>query len=182
MTTSTYSRYPLHLPQFSLTMADAPAVKPWGIDDKKKLQQLINDGKVDISRTEDIDYIDSARFKYYRERDNGQLPPQLSELRSLRRHRGALPRILRSSRSRTYSVYCRVCLLFNYLSNERHHVRSLNHRRHRRQRADQRRRRFRRHRHHQRQGGRQASHDGKNIQEEDQVEFIVEEGQSQDDW
>ena len=50
-------------------MADAPAVKPWGIDNKKKLQQLINDGKVDISRTEDIDYIDSVRFKYYRERD-----------------------------------------------------------------------------------------------------------------
>ena len=50
-------------------MADAPAVKPWGIDDKKKLQQLIDDGKVGISRTEDIDYIDSVRFKYYRERD-----------------------------------------------------------------------------------------------------------------
>ena len=50
-------------------MADAPAVKLWGIDDKKKLQQLINDGKVDISRTEDIDYIDSVRFKYYRKCD-----------------------------------------------------------------------------------------------------------------
>ena len=50
-------------------MADAPAVKPWGIDDKKKLQQLIDDGKVGISRTEDIDYIDSVRFKYYREHD-----------------------------------------------------------------------------------------------------------------
>ncbi len=50
-------------------MADAPAVKPWGIDDKKKLQQLINSGKVDISRTEDIGYIDSVHFKYYRYRD-----------------------------------------------------------------------------------------------------------------
>ena len=51
-------------------MADAPTVKPWSIDDKKKLQQLIDSGKVDISRTEDIGYIDSVRFKYYRERDN----------------------------------------------------------------------------------------------------------------
>ena len=50
-------------------MADAPTVKPWGIDDKKKLQQLIDDGKVDISRTEDINYIDSVCFKYYREHD-----------------------------------------------------------------------------------------------------------------
>ena len=50
-------------------MANAPAVKPWGIDDKKKLQQLIDDGKVNISRTEDIDYINSVRFKYYRKRD-----------------------------------------------------------------------------------------------------------------
>ncbi len=38
-------------------MADALAVKPWGIDNKKKLQQLIDNGKVDISRTEDINYI-----------------------------------------------------------------------------------------------------------------------------
>ena len=51
-------------------MADAPTVKPWSIDDKKKLQQLIDSGKVDISRTEDIDNIDSVHFKYYRERDN----------------------------------------------------------------------------------------------------------------
>ena len=50
-------------------MTNAPDVKPWGIVNKKKLQQLINDGKVDISRTEDIDYIDSVRFKYYREHD-----------------------------------------------------------------------------------------------------------------
>ncbi len=58
--------YPLHLPQFTKTMADAPAVKPWSIDDKKKLQQLIDSGKVDIPRTEDIGYMDSFRFKYYR--------------------------------------------------------------------------------------------------------------------
>ena len=51
-------------------MADAPAVKPWGIDNKKKLQQLIDSSKVDTSRTEDIDYIDSVWFKYYCERDN----------------------------------------------------------------------------------------------------------------
>jgi hypothetical protein len=51
-------------------MTNAPDVKPWGIVNKKKLQQLINDGKVDISRTDTINYIDSVFFKYYQERDN----------------------------------------------------------------------------------------------------------------
>jgi hypothetical protein len=46
-------------------MADAPAVKPWYKDDKNKLQKLIDDGKVDITKTEDTDYIDSIRHKYF---------------------------------------------------------------------------------------------------------------------
>jgi hypothetical protein len=49
-------------------MADAPAIKPWCKDDKDKLQKLINDGKVNITMTEDTDYIKSVRHKYFRER------------------------------------------------------------------------------------------------------------------
>ena len=52
------------------TMADAPAVKPWCKDDKDKLQKLIDNGKVDISKTDNIEYIDSIRHKYFRERGN----------------------------------------------------------------------------------------------------------------
>ena len=47
---------------------DLPAVKPWGIDDKQYLQQLIDRSKVDITRT-DHDYIDSVRQKYFRQRN-----------------------------------------------------------------------------------------------------------------
>ena len=49
-------------------MADAPAVEPWCKEDKNKLQKLIDDGKVNITKTEDMDYIDSVRHKYFRER------------------------------------------------------------------------------------------------------------------
>jgi hypothetical protein len=36
-------------------MADAPTVKPWCKEDKNKLQKLIDDGKVNITKTEDTD-------------------------------------------------------------------------------------------------------------------------------
>ena len=49
------------------TMANAPAVNPWCKDDKDKLQKLINDSKVDITKTEDTDYIDSVLHKFFRE-------------------------------------------------------------------------------------------------------------------
>ena len=49
-------------------MADAPTVKPWCKDDKDKLQKLINDGKVDIMKTKDTDYIESVCHKYFQER------------------------------------------------------------------------------------------------------------------
>jgi hypothetical protein len=51
-------------------MADAPAIKPWGRDDKDKLQKLIGNGKVNTTKMGDIDYIDSSRHKYFRQRDN----------------------------------------------------------------------------------------------------------------
>jgi CHASE1-domain containing sensor protein len=51
-------------------MADAPAVKPRCKEDKNKLQKLIDDGKVDIRKTEDTDYINSVRHKYFRERSD----------------------------------------------------------------------------------------------------------------
>ena len=44
-------------------------IKPWGKDNKKFLQKLINEGKVDIRRTSDVRYIDRIRVKYFRERD-----------------------------------------------------------------------------------------------------------------
>ncbi len=56
------------LPFLHSTMADAPTVKPWCKDDKDKLQKLIDNGKVDITKTTDTDYIDSVRHKYFRDR------------------------------------------------------------------------------------------------------------------
>ncbi len=52
-------------------MADvaAPSVKPWCKDDKGKLQKLINDGRINITRTEDIQYIDRVQHSHFRERD-----------------------------------------------------------------------------------------------------------------
>ena len=53
------------LPFLHSTRADAPTVKPWCQDDKDKLQKLINDGKADITKTMDTDYIESVRHKYF---------------------------------------------------------------------------------------------------------------------
>jgi len=52
-------------------MADAaaPSVKPWCRDDKDKPQKLINDGRIDITRTKDIQYIDRVRHSHFRELD-----------------------------------------------------------------------------------------------------------------
>ena len=49
-------------------MADAPAIKPWCKDDKDNLQKLIDNGKVDITKTKDTDYIESVCHKYFQER------------------------------------------------------------------------------------------------------------------
>jgi len=49
-------------------MDDAPAVKPWGSDDKQLLQKLIDQGKVDITRTDDLAYIDRVKHKHFRTR------------------------------------------------------------------------------------------------------------------
>ena len=48
---------------------DPPLIKPWGKFDKKKLQELIDEGMVDIACTSDTRYIDRVRNKYFRERD-----------------------------------------------------------------------------------------------------------------
>ena len=48
-------------------MADALAIKPWCKEDEDKLLKLIEKGKVDITNTEDTEYIDSIRLKYFRE-------------------------------------------------------------------------------------------------------------------
>lgn len=48
---------------------DAPAIKPWCKDDKDKLQRLINDGRVDITRTNDTQYIDRVHHSHFRECD-----------------------------------------------------------------------------------------------------------------
>jgi hypothetical protein len=96
-----------------------------GIDDKKKLPQLIDSGKVDISRTEDIGYIDSVRFKYYRNRDN------VNFRRNFRNYARSvdIEEHYRGYRARLAAggiVY--IVILFYYLSIERHPVHSLNHR------------------------------------------------------
>jgi hypothetical protein len=51
-------------------MANAPTVKPWGKEDKDHLQKLIDQGKVDITKTANIDYIDIVWHKYFWVRDN----------------------------------------------------------------------------------------------------------------
>jgi hypothetical protein len=48
---------------------DPPLIKPWGKADKKKLQDLIDESKVDIGRSSEVRYIDRVRQKYFRERD-----------------------------------------------------------------------------------------------------------------
>jgi hypothetical protein len=51
-------------------MADAPAVKPWCKDDKDKLQNLIDNGKVNITKMDNIEYIDTICHRYFRGRGN----------------------------------------------------------------------------------------------------------------
>ena len=50
-------------------MDDAPAVKPWGKLNKETLQKLIYKGKVDITWTNDLAYIDQVQQKYSHGRD-----------------------------------------------------------------------------------------------------------------
>ena len=50
-------------------MDNAPAVKPWGSEDKELLQKLIDQGKVDITRTDDLAYIDQVKHKHFRSRE-----------------------------------------------------------------------------------------------------------------
>ncbi len=50
-------------------MYDAPVVKPWGPLDKETLQKLIDKGKVNITRTKDLAYIDQVKQKYFRGRN-----------------------------------------------------------------------------------------------------------------
>ncbi len=51
------------------TIDDAPASKPWGPEDKELLQKLIDRGKVNITRTDDLAYIDQVKHKYFPSRD-----------------------------------------------------------------------------------------------------------------
>ena len=62
-----------------LTMADGPAIKPWCKDDKNRLQKLIDDSvavvdaaysAVDITKTDDIKYINFVRHKYFQEQES----------------------------------------------------------------------------------------------------------------
>ena len=43
--------------------------KQWGKADKAALANLIRDGEVDISKTEDIDYIDKVREEFFTHRE-----------------------------------------------------------------------------------------------------------------
>ena len=53
-----------------LTMANGPAVKPWCKDDKNRLQKPIHDGKVDITKTDEIEYIAFVFHKYFHEQES----------------------------------------------------------------------------------------------------------------
>ncbi len=48
---------------------DTPPIKPWGKAGKKYLQELIANGKVDIRRTADNQYIDRICMKFFSERN-----------------------------------------------------------------------------------------------------------------
>ena len=50
-------------------MDDAPPVKPWGLEDKELLQKLIDQGKVNITWTNDLAYIDRVKHKHFRTRE-----------------------------------------------------------------------------------------------------------------
>ena len=41
-----------------MAKAATPTVKPWCKDDKERLLRLINDGRINITRTNDTQYID----------------------------------------------------------------------------------------------------------------------------
>ena len=43
---------------------DPPAIKPWGIADKERLQQLTDKGKADITKT-DYKYINKVKHCYF---------------------------------------------------------------------------------------------------------------------
>jgi hypothetical protein len=45
-------------------------VKKWGKQKKQLLAKLIKKEKFDLSRENDMEYIDQVRLKYYRKRDN----------------------------------------------------------------------------------------------------------------
>ncbi len=47
---------------------DPPAIRPWRIADNERLQQLIDEGKVDMTKT-DYKYIDKVKHRYFRPRD-----------------------------------------------------------------------------------------------------------------
>ena len=46
-----------------------PRVKPWGKIDNTKLQGLVSSGQVDITRDDDVKYIERVRFQFFRERE-----------------------------------------------------------------------------------------------------------------
>ena len=48
-------------------MADALAIKPWCKEDKDKLLKLIKKGKINITNTEDTEFINSIHLKYFHE-------------------------------------------------------------------------------------------------------------------
>ena len=50
-------------------MDDAPAIKPWGKVDREQLQKLINQGKVDITQTNNLAYIDWVKHKHFCNRE-----------------------------------------------------------------------------------------------------------------
>ncbi len=51
-------------------MANAPQVKKWGKQEKQLLAKLVKTGKVNLSRKNDVEYIEQVRFKYYCEHDD----------------------------------------------------------------------------------------------------------------
>ena len=52
-------------------MAEAatPTVKPWCKDDKERLLRHINNGRINITRTNNTQYVDRVQHCHFRERD-----------------------------------------------------------------------------------------------------------------
>jgi hypothetical protein len=46
-------------------------VKKWGKQEEQLLAKLIKKGKVDLSRENNVEYIDQVQLKYYCERNDG---------------------------------------------------------------------------------------------------------------